>query len=433
LEGTKSSDKAAYAFCAQASEACAANTPGYNPVTGAFGANGALTTGGTGYNLDRYEPGYKATKWDRDFLPFFNISYDFDKILPPAKGLSVYASTANSSLFAPIGDFGPNSAGTPPFASQVHLYEGGVKYNVSNVVFTADYFYQKVDRDFGFFIFQSGPQNGETEYSDYGQREFKGQEAAVTWQVTPEWQLFGNASHLLAKYLTSGFALDTVAEDQYGIESKGDPVSGVPSWLANFGVDYDHKSLFVDNDNADIRLTGRYIGHQYTTFDYGGSAYLTVPNFPGLAPLDYGANPAYGGTACGTYNAATGMANTCAAYTRYNQVTGATITDTKSGGISPFVLFNIDATYVLPTPQLPVIKQLTFNANIQNLFNHFYYQYFYKQVTPGSCGTFGPGSPFYAPGAKTQLSQNNYSCGPEFADGIPGAPFTVFFSVKARF
>jgi iron complex outermembrane receptor protein len=410
LEGTKSSEKAAYAFCASSTEACAANTPAYGP-NGAFGSNP------NGTNIDKWEPNYKGVKWDRDFLPFLNISYDFDKILPVAKGLSVYASTANSSLFAPLGDFGPNSAGTPPFASQVHLYEGGVKYNVSNIVFTADYFYQKVDRDFGFFSYQSGPLTGESQYSDYGQREFKGQEAAVTWQVTPEWQLFGNASHLLAKYLTSGFALDTVAEDQYGIEQKGSPVSGVPSWLANFGVDYDHKSTLVDNDNLDVRVSGRYTGHQYDTFDYGGNAYLTVPNFPGLEPLNYLGCPGYqGGTTTGP----------CSAYTRYQQVTGATVTDTHDKGISPFVIFNLDATYVLPTPQLPVIKQLTFNANVQNLFNHFYYQYFYRQETPGSCGTFKSG-PF------TGLAVNNYACGPEFADAIPGAPLTVFFTVKARF
>ena len=32
----------------------------------------------------------KTTKWDRDLLPFFNVSYDLDKVVPAAKGVSLY-------------------------------------------------------------------------------------------------------------------------------------------------------------------------------------------------------------------------------------------------------------------------------------------------------------------------------------------------------
>jgi iron complex outermembrane receptor protein len=358
---------------------------------------------------------YKANKWDREWLPFFNATYDFDKLLPAAKGLSVYGSFGNSALFAPVGDFGPNTAGPPPYASIVHLYEGGLKYNTSNLLISIDYFYQKVDRDFGFFQFQSGPENGAAEYSGYGQREFKGEEGAITYQLTPNWQLFGNFSHLKATYLTSGFAFDTVAEDQYGTEFKGDPVSGVPDWLANFGVDYAKKSTFLDQDAVNVRVSGTYTGHQYTTYDEDGTAYLTSPNFAALAPLNFNGCP--------------GVPNTtgpCSAYTRYNQVTGATVTNTNGGGISPFAVFNLDANYVLPTPYLPVVKKVTFDLNIQNLFDQRYFQYFYSQISPGNCGTFTSG-PFKG------LAKNNYSCTPQFEDGIPGQPFSVFFTVTARF
>ena len=366
---------------------------------------------------------YKANKWDREYLPFFNISYDFDKIAPIAKGLTAYGSIGNSALFAPVGDFGPNTAGPPPSASIVHLYEGGLKYNVSNLLLSVDYFYQKVDRDFGFFQFQSGPQNGAAVYSGYGQREFKGEEGAATYQLTPNWQLFGNFSHLSAHYLTSGFAFDTVAEDQYGTEYKGDPVSGVPDWLANFGVDYQRKSQFLDNDAVNVRFSGTYTGHQYTTKDLGGNDYLTSPNFAALAPLSYTPTGTYTGTCTG--NPAT-QGNGCAAYTRYNQVTGATVTDTKGGGISPFAIFNLDINYVLPTPQLPVLKKVTFDLNIQNLFDNRYFQYFYSQISPSNCGTFTSG-PFNG------LAKNNYSCNAPFQDGIPGQPFSAFFTVTARF
>jgi iron complex outermembrane receptor protein len=358
---------------------------------------------------------YKANKWDREYLPFFNATYDFDKLLPVAKGLSAYGSFGNSALFAPVGDFGPNTAGPPPSASIVHLYEAGLKYNTPNLLISIDYFYQKVDRDFGYFQFQSGPQNGAAEYSGYGQREFKGEEGAITYQLTPAWQLFGNFSHLKATYLTSGFAFDTVAEDQYGTEYKGDPVSGVPDWLANFGADYSRKSTFMDADAVNVRVSGTYTGHQYTTYDLGGTDYLTSPSFAALAPLNFNGCPGNPGT--------TGA---CSAYTRYNQVTGATVTNTNGGGISPFAVFNLDLNYTLPTPYLPVLKKVTFDLNIQNLFDQRYFQYFYSQISPNNCGTFTSG-PFKG------LAKNNYSCSAQFEDGIPGQPFSAFFTVTARF
>ncbi len=385
---------------------------GYGP-TGFFGPNGIAVGGTQGASIDRYGP-YKATKWDREWLPFANVAYDFDQILPAAKGLTAYGSFGESALFAPVTDFSPNAAGPPPYASIVHMYEGGVKYDTSNILLSVDYFYQKVDRDFGFFSFQSGPQNGQTDYTSNGQRESKGVEGSAVWQATPDFQLFGNFSHQLVKYLTSGFAFTTVAEDQYGIAFKGAPVSGVPDWLSTFGADYNHKSTFVDNDVLDVRLTGTYTGHQFTTYDLNGTAYLTVPNFPGLAPLDF--------TGC-TGNPATQQG--CPAYTRYNQITGSTVYD-PNGGYNPFAVFSLDVNYKLPTPQLGYVKSVTFDLNIQNLFDERFFQYFYRQTSPNACGTIKTG-PFAG------LTANNYSCTPAFADGIPGQPFSAFFTVTARF
>jgi iron complex outermembrane receptor protein len=305
----------------------------------------------------------------------------------------------------------------------VHFYEGGVKYSTGNLLLTTDYFYQKVDRDFGFFQYQSGPQVGESSYTNFGQREFKGVEGSAVYQITPSWQVFGNFSWLRARYLTTGFALDTVAEDQYGFSVKGTPVSGIPDWLSTFGFDYDRKSTFVDADDVNFRFTGQYTGHQYTTYDLGPTAYLDPGlSFPGLAPLQYGgcAGPAPKGANTG----GTG----CLAYTRYTQVTGATLTNTNGGGISPFAVFGFDLAYTLPTPTLPVLKRVTFDLNVQNLFNTNYFQYFYNQISPGLCSpsTFQSG-PFVG------SQRGNYACPKPFNDAIPGAPFQAFFTVTARF
>jgi len=408
-----------------------------------FGSKRAPINGPNGLNnggtlIDQYGP-YQATKWDREFLPFFNISYDLDKILPALRGTSFYGSVANSALFAPVTDFGPNNAGPPPYASTVHMYEVGARYNVTNLTADIDYFYQKVDRDFGFFQFQSGPQNGQSVYSGSGQREFKGFEAKTTWRITPEWQLFGNVSHILAKYLQTSNEFVTVAQDQFGFGARGTSISGVPDWLSTFGVDYSHRSLFRDGDAFDARLSGTYTGKQSTTFDLNGGAFLHVANFQGLEPLDFNGCPgaAYAGTT-----------GTCRAYTRYNQITGATTTDTKSGGISPFAVFDLDLSYTVPTPQLPALKRLTFDVNIQNLFNQRFFQYFYKQISPTSCSSFGgqgqyfndpatgqPGktNPGPGQGPVQQLRPNNYSCSPQFSDAIPGQPFSIIFTVTGRF
>jgi len=396
LEGTFSSLEGPYIFGSKQA-----------PINGP----NSYFNGGTA--TSKYGP-FKGTKWDREALPFFNVTYDLDKVMPMLAGMQFYGSLGNSALFAPVGDFGPNTTGAPPYASIVHFYEGGVKYSTGNLLLTTDYFYQKVDRDFGFFSYQSGPLNGLTQYSNYGQREFKGVEGSAVYQITPEWQVFGNFSWLRAHWMTSGFALDTVSEDQYGFSIRGTPISGIPDWLSTFGFDYDHKNTLVDADDVNVRFTGQYTGHQYTTTDLDGNAYLNEGlQFPGLEPLDFkGCTPA--------------TPTACPAYTRYSQVTGATVTDTKGGGISPFAVFGFDAAYTLPTPTLPVLKKVTFDLNVQNLFNTNFNQYFYTQVSPANCGTIKSGPLKGAPAS-------NYSCTPQFGDAIPGAPFQVFFTVTARF
>ena len=351
---------------------------------------------------------FKAVKWDREFLPFFNVTYDFDKIAPVLKGMSVYGSVGNSALFAPTTDFGPSATGVPPYASIVHLYEGGITYNTPTLAAHLDYFYQKVDRDFGFFQSQSGPTAGENIYGNSGQREFKGVEAALTWQVTPDLQLFGNASYTRARYLQTGLAFVTVAQDQYGLGIRGAPVTGIPDWLSTFGADYSRKSLVRDGDNFDVRVTEQYTGFQSTTYDVNAyTGFSSIPTFQGELP----------GGPCNLVNGAA-VGSGCG---RFSQLSGDTVYD-PNGGIKPSFLTNLDINYTLPTPFLPALKRLKFDLNVQNLFNHFYYQYFYKQVSPGACKAT-PMNP----------TASNYGCSLNFADGIPGQPLSVFFTVSARF
>lgn len=341
---------------------------------------------------------YKAHKWDREWLPFMNVAYDLDRILPAARGVSLYASYATSALFAPTTDFGPNAAGSgPPGASIVHMYETGVKYNRQNLSLSLDYFYQHVERDFGFFQYQSGPLTGVEVYSNLGQREMKGFEASAIYQATPRLQFFGNVSHTLAKYLKTSLASVTVQEDQFGLALRGAPITGVPDWLSTFGVDYDHRNLMLRNDELNVRFEGQYTGKQQTSYDVSGLT--NIGSIAGIPPF-------------GTY----GYYNATAGQTVYN----------PHGGISPFAIFNLDLNYKLPIRSAGPLQRLDFDLNVLNIFDTHYFQYFYNQVSPASCGLFTSG--------KFKGQQiSNYGCTPAFNSSLPGQPASVTFTVVARF
>jgi iron complex outermembrane receptor protein len=376
-----------------------------------------------------YEP-FKAHKWDREYLPFINISYDLDKIVPALAGTSIYGSTGQSALFAPATDIAPNLAQGVPYASIVHMYEGGVKYDTSKIAFSIDYFYQKVDRDFGFSSGQVGPLAGDSIYTNDGQREFKGFEASAQYKLNDNWSLFATGSHTLAKYLDSYLASVTVFEDQFGLAQKGTPNTGIPDWLSNFGVDYQTKSLFRDGDSFSARFAGTYTGQQYTTYDLTG--YENIP-IPGSANLfENILNPYAGATdpATGKSYASEGYYQgkyLPASYVAYEYRAGATTTN-PNGRLPAFAVFNLLLSYTVPTPELGFVKHLKFDLNIQNLFDQHYYQYFYNQVTPAAC----PAKAFAGTDGGV-LPQSAYSCVPNFNDGLPGEPFAVTFGITARF
>ncbi len=317
-----------------------------------------------------YIPSYKLHKFDRDALPFFNISYDLDRIMPALAGTKFYASYGTSALFAPTLDFGPTVSGGVPYASIVHMYEGGMKYDTSKLLISTDYFYQKVDRDFGYYS-GSGATEGENFYGNSGQREFKGFEAAFTWQVNDQWQVFANGSYLVAKYLVTQPTFTTIGEDQYGLAIKDEPISGVPAFLANFGVDYSNKNVLVDEDELSVRLSGQFTGSQYTTYDL--SINQVVPPYPS------------------------------------SETQGDTVTN-PNDKLPAFTVYNILIGYTLPTHWYR-LKHLRFELNLQNITNERYWQYYYSQIPP----------------------VNGEYLGGAYEDGQPGMPFAATFSVTARF
>lgn len=308
--------------------------------------------------------GYTVKRFDREALPYIGVSYD----LPYVKNVTAYASWGRSTLFAPVSDFTLGTSGTTqaPGPERLTAVEVGLKYNTDRLYLNVDYFNQRVTRAFGFF---TNYLTGQQAYGNGGIEEFKGFEIAGKYKVTPEIGIFGSGSHLLAKYLQSYAASTTVFNDQFGYAFKGDPISGVPDFTASYGVDYDKKNIFKNEDEAYLRFFGVYTGQQYTTYDLD-------PN-PAVNP-----DPT---------------------------LQAATVTN-KGFKLSAYNIFNLSFKYSLPLTGLP-IKKLDFLFNVQNLFNQSYKAYFYNQYV-SYAGVYG---------------------GAPYSNFIPGAPTVVLFGVSARF
>ena len=351
-------------------------TPGVT-LEGTYSSNHALNFAVVGDPTDAvpdgaisYTPSYKLHKFDREVLPFFNVSYDLDHVLPSLAGTSFYASFGQSALFAPATDFLSNATNSVPTASIVHLYEVGAKYDTSRLLLSLDYFYQKIDRDFGFYE-GSGDNGGSNFFTNDGQREFKGLEAAFTWQALPDLQFFGNGSYVLAKYLKTDLAVSTIAEEQFGFAIKDAPISGVPAFVVNLGADYHHRNILRDGDAFSARLDVQYTGSQYTTYDL--SQYTVLPGFT------------------------------------TDEIAGSTVTN-PNNKLPGFTVFNLLLSYTLPTPNLP-FRHMKFDLNFQNLFDQKYNQYYYSQIPE---------------------TNGQYVSAP-YEDALPGEPFAVTFTTTVRF
>lgn len=312
--------------------------------------------------------GYRLKRFDTEALPYIGASYDLPE---PLKNTSIYASWGRSALFAPVtGNYALSSNGTTAASGPERLtaVEAGIKYNTDRLYLNVDYFNQRVTRAFSFYanyltnVFTS---------ANEGVEEFKGFEASFKYKVTPEFGVFGAGSHLLSKYLQSYAAFTTIFQDQFGYGFKGSPISGVPDYIANIGVDYDRKNVFKDDDETYLRLWMVYTGQQYTTYDINPD--------PAVTP-----DPT---------------------------LQAATVTN-QGYKLSAYAIFNLSAHYTLPVdnPRIP-IKKLDFQLSVENLFNQHYKAYFYNQYV-SYAGVYG---------------------GAPYSTFVPGAPAAVLLNVSARF
>lgn len=330
--------------------------------------------------------GYELQKWDRELLPYIGGSYD----LP--YNVTVFGSYGESALYAPLDDFALGNAGSStaaPSPAIAHAFEGGLRYNTENLLLSADYFYQKIDRAFGFF---QNPKTLLNVNSNVGQQEFKGVEATVKYKVTPEITLFGNAGYTLAKYLQSYPGFTSIGKDQFGYAFKGQPISGVPDWTATIGIDYNKKSQFVEGDEVFARLFTNYTGAQPTSLDLN----------PNQTDIGTGSTLVPGGTL--------GAATTTNKKLPASQLTP--ICCGTFGSIRPYWIVNAVIDYTYPV-HYAYVKQVKFELNAQNIFNTHFFGYYYNQYAPLE-GSYG-------------------DSGNAFNDGLVGPPASVTLTTTVRF
>ena len=364
-------------------------TPGVK-VDASYGSN--ITYFKNGFPTVFYPGTQKLANYTKIGGYYLGASYNL-----PANFV-LYGSLGKGSLFAPVNDYseGTTAAGAPTGTTNtlepeiVHLYEGGLRYDTSKLFLNVDYYYENVSDAFAFF--QNFLTNAQY-YGNTGGELYRGVEGNGDFQATPNLSLFGNFSYNEAQYTKSFFALDTLAQDQFGFAFTGTPLSNVPIWNGLLGADY-------EMGNFSIYPTAQYTGREYTTEDLNAQPYgNTYPGPP---------SPAH------PYGYPTPQPGYSTKPIPANPLDAATVTNPDI--LNPGnIVVNLLLTYKIPIPR-SALQSLTVSLNAQNIFNTRYYTYTYSSQNPVA-GIYDPNLPGGTP----------------YNSGFVGQPRSVMLDLTAKF
>lgn len=320
-----------------------------------FGGYGAVT------------PSYKLSNYGKSATPYLGVSYDFPH------NIVTYASFGKGVRYAPIGDYtlGSNGSTTKaPNPEVVRAYEIGIRYDTPRLYLNLDAFYQHLTSAFSFF---TNYQTNLSQYINIGNQKFYGIEASGKVRLTHRLELFGNASYNAADYQNNYFGLDTPYQGHYGIILRGDPLTSVPQWTGNFGVEYTRGPLYV-------RFAGHYTGQQFNL----GELPFVLPSSPEIAPP----------------------------YPN-SQIAGYSTPETFFK-LPAYLLLNILATYKVPL-HFQHVQYIKLSLNVQNLLGLDYYQHL-----------------FYG-AAEIPTGGGNYLNTPQYVSAYTGPPRSVEVGATIRF
>lgn len=333
-------------------------------VTGVYSS---LVSGWSFAGYGAVNPSYKLSNYGRTAEPYLGVSYD----LP--HNTIAYASFGKGVRFAPTGDYTLGSTGSTtkaPNPEVVRAYEIGIRYDTPQVYLNLDAFYQHLTSAFSFFV---NYQTNLSQYINIGNELFRGVEASGKFRLTHDLELFGNAAYDQTNYLNNFFGLDTPYQGHYGVILRGDPLTSVPQWTGNFGVEYTRGRFYA-------RLAGHYTGQQFNL----GQEPPTLPASPLIAPP---------------------FPN--------SQVAGISTPETFFK-LPAYLLMNLLMTYKLPL-HFEHVQYVKLSLNLQNMLGLNYYQHLFFS------------------GAQIPTGNGGYLATPQYVSAYTGPPRSVEVSATVRF
>lgn len=180
-----------------------------------------------------------AGKTYSDAMPFLSGTYHVNK------EMSVYAQASQGYLVPPVEAFYQFVPGNSNVQAQrTTNYQIGTVYKSEKFAGDVD-LYQITATNFGFTTTPtSGPQQGESIYTDAGTARYRGLEAEGTYQIVHGLGVYGSGALMQAKYIASTLGYT------------GMRVGDAPSYTATVGLIYDDGQIFGS-------FLTRFIGDYY--------------------------------------------------------------------------------------------------------------------------------------------------------------------------
>ncbi|OGU71846.1 MAG: TonB-dependent receptor [Ignavibacteria bacterium RBG_16_34_14] len=223
--------------------------------------------------------------------PYQNIYFSFARVTREPR-LKNYYDAAESSA-GKVPQFGQNPYGSynfdNPFVKPEAMndFEIGTSFNTGNLNVSLNVFYMLFNDE----IVANGQVDrfGQPVTGNIDKTVHQGIEVSVLAKLFNNLEIFGNATYS-KNTIDKGntFIEYYVTEDSTTITKlnlDGNKISSFPDFLANFGINFRHKGLY-------LKLTGKFVGDFYSdNYDESLASYLN--QYPGFASYSDNKNEAY--------------------------------------------------------------------------------------------------------------------------------------------
>ena len=215
--------------------------------------------------------------------PYQNIYFSFARVTREPRLSNYYNADESSGGATP--QFQQNADGSYNFneplvkPETMNDFELGTSFNTQNVNVSLNVFYMLFNHE----IVANGQVDlyGQPITGNVDRTVHQGIEASVVAKPIEYIELFGNATYSKNTIDKGKFFLDATNS----IDLSSNRISGFPDFLANVGVNFNYKGLY-------LRLTGKYVGDFYSdNYDENLSDYLNT--YPGFVDYTDNKNEAY--------------------------------------------------------------------------------------------------------------------------------------------